>query len=126
MAFKPSSGKKIAGTMLQLLGMLIMFGSFIYLVTSIQGTVQTVTERMSMDAGLSKGTAADAPDADAMQAQMQVRVYQFIAMLGVGIFTMFIGLILKASDEMGGGKNQKVALERMRYGNMYGGMGGSQ
>ena len=126
MAFKPSSGKKIAGTMLQLLGMLIMFGSFISLVMSIQGTVQTVTEKMSIEGGISKGTTDASTDPDEMQEQMKLRVYQFVAMLGVGIFTMFIGLILKASDEMGGGKNQKVAPERMRYGNMYGGMGGSQ
>ena len=125
MAFQPSSGRKFLGTGLQLLGMLTMFGAFIYLVISIQGTVQSITSYMSVEGGLVKGSNSDTPDADAMQAQMNARVYEFIAMLGAGILVMFIGLILKSSDELGGGKNLKNPPSRMRYGNSYGGMGGA-
>jgi hypothetical protein len=110
------SAIKIIGYVLQIAGMAIMFFAFINLVTGIQHTVSSVTQRISAESGvlpISQPGAACDPQTDdmcgvdfsddtAVEQLMSKRVYTFIAYLGAGLGLMFLGLLLRAGEELGG------------------------
>jgi len=123
---------KIIGYGLQIAGMAIMFFAFINLVTGIQHTVGSVTQMMSAESGVLKthqnSTACD-PETDelcgvdftdeqAMQQVMSKRVNDFITYLGLGLALMFVGLMLRAGEEIGGFitglKSKEPARDRLR------------
>lgn len=109
------SAFKLIGYTLQMAGMVVMAFAFITLITGIQHTVSGVTAKISSESGVLGEKAAPAacdPSDDlcgvdlasdtAMQEVMSKRVYNFITYLSLGIGLMFLGLLLRAGEELGG------------------------
>ncbi|MEM2138209.1 MAG: hypothetical protein QW568_03930 [Candidatus Anstonellaceae archaeon] len=105
---------KLMGYLFQFAGFGVMIFAFLTLVFGIQNTVGSVMSQMQSSANI--GTAQNPPcdpeidelcgvDIGQEGAITQIyndKVYTFILYLGIGIVLMVIGLILRATEEIGG------------------------
>ena len=107
---------KIVGYLFQIAGMLLMFYSFVMLVIGIQGITGSVTGAIGQSAGLHPaapqqnctaieaegGTCDDLSTPDGLNAALERRIIEFGKWLAAGIALTFIGLAIRAGDEIGG------------------------
>ena len=110
-----STGKMI-GYFFQIAGMLVMFYGFLMLVIGIQGITGSVTGAIGQSAGLHPAAPqqnctdieaeSDACDdlstPDGLNAALERRIIEFGKWLAAGIILTFIGLAIRAGDEIGG------------------------
>jgi hypothetical protein len=125
---------RIVGWVLQIIGMGIMFFGFLQLVMGIQNTVSHVTSEIGSSSGVGPSAAPCNPKTDdlcgidlskegAMEQAFSGKIYNFIAFLAVGLLFMFLGLILRSIQEIGGaigGLRNKNERERVKVGQWYG------
>ena len=109
-----ASPYKIIGYALQIAGMAVMMFAFLTLIGGLQKTVGHVTESISSSSGVLKTTPAkcdpktdelcgvDVSKEGAIEAAFSKKVYEFIFWLGAGITLLFMGLLMRSSEEVGG------------------------
>ena len=103
------------GYLFQFAGFGVMIFAFLSLVFGIQGTLGSVLSQVQSSANMGAVTQQNAtcdPESDelcnvdirqegAVEQMYNDKVYTFILYLGVGIVLMAIGLILRATEEIG-------------------------
>lgn len=106
---------KLMGLLLQVAGMLVMMYAFLTLVSGIQSTISHVTDSFSSEAGLGAPAASNCdPKTDpmcgvdvtkegAIESVFSGKVNAFIFWLGAGIILLFMGLMMRSAEELGGG-----------------------
>ena len=106
---------KLIGMLLQVAGMGVMVFGFLTLVGGLQQTVGHVTESMMASSGVLPSSqpqkcdnktdplcGVDINKEGALESVFSQKVYTFIFWLGAGIVLLFMGLLLRSSEEVGG------------------------
>ena len=104
---------KLMGLLLQVAGMAVMVFAFLTLVGGLQSTLSHVTTGFAASSGVIKTTeqkcdpktdefcGVDVTKDGAIESVFSKRVYTFIFWLGAGIVLLFMGLLMRASEEVG-------------------------
>ena len=117
---------KLIGYALQIAGMAVMMFAFLTLVGGLQKTMTGVTSSFYAQAGLSSPSAqkcdpktdelcgVDITKEGSIDAVFSKKVYEFIFYLGVGIVLLFMGLLMRSSEEVGGFFSSLPEREKMK------------
>ncbi|MCX6772949.1 MAG: hypothetical protein NTV88_04230 [Candidatus Micrarchaeota archaeon] len=105
---------KLIGYALQIAGMAVMMFAFLTLVGGLQKTMSGLSSSFYEQAGM---TSPSAPKCDpktnelcgidvskegAIESVFSKKVYEFIFYLGAGIVLLFMGLLMRSSEGVGG------------------------
>lgn len=117
---------KLMGFALQIAGMAVMVFGFLTLVGGLQSTLSHVTTGFAASSGVLKTTEAacdpktdefcgvDVTKEGAVEGVFSKKVYLFIFYLGVGITLLFMGLLMRSSEEIGGFFSSLPEREKMK------------
>ena len=121
---------KLIGYALQIAGMGVMVFAFLTLVGGLQNTMTGLTSSFYAQAGIENPSTpkcdpktndlcgVDISKEGAIESVFSKKVYTFIFWLGGGIVLLFMGLLMRSSEEVGGFfssmPERQKAKERMR------------
>lgn len=117
---------KLIGYALQLAGMAVMVFAFITLVGGLQSTLSHVTTGFAASSGVLRTSqpqcdpatdelcGVDVTEEGAIESVFSKKVYTFIFWLGVGILLLFMGLLIRSSEEVGGFFSSLPQREKMK------------
>src|SRR3989338_8085744 len=117
---------KLMGLALQIAGMAVMVFAFLTLVGGLQSTLSHVTTGFAASSGVIKTTeqkcdpktdelcGVDVTKDGAIESVFSKKVYTFIFYLGAGIVLLFMGLLMRSSEEVGGFFSSLPEREKMK------------